>query len=264
MAAMVARLALNAEAVGLTFPSMKFPQPLISGHLLRRYKRFLADVEMEGGATVTAHCPNSGSMLGLCGEGFPVWLSTSYNPKRKLAHTLELVEAGGTLVGVNTHRANTIAEEAVREGLVPELAGYRSLRREVKYAGNSRIDLLLEDEAKPPCYVEVKSVTLRRNTEEKKGIAEFPDAVTARGTKHLHALAEMVREGARAVMLYLAQRGDCREFRIADDIDPAYAKAYEQARTAGVEILRYDCKLSTAGIVLGGPFPLARNRLKNT
>ncbi len=235
---------------------MKFPGPLQGGRLLRRYKRFLADVELDDGETVTAHCPNSGSMLGLCAEGSPVWLSTSDNPKRKLAQTLELVQADGALVGVNTHRANAIAEEAVREGRIPELAGYHSLRREVKYAGTSRIDLLLEDEAKAPCYVEVKSVTLRRNANKKKGIAEFPDAVTARGTKHLHALSEMVREGARAVMLYLVQRGDCGEFRLAADIDPAYAKAFEQARTTGVEILCYTCKPSPTGITLGGPLSI--------
>lgn len=235
---------------------MKFSEPLLGGRLLRRYKRFLADVELDSGGTVTAHCPNPGSMLGLCGEGSPVWLSTSDNPKRKLTHTLELVEAAGVLVGVNTHRANAIAEEAIRKGSVAELAGYQSLRREVAYAGNSRIDLLLEDEGRPPCYVEVKSVTLRRNSDEKKGIAEFPDAVTARGAKHLHALAEMAGQGARAVMLYLAQRGDCTEFRIATDIDPVYAKAFEQARAAGVEILCYNCKLSPTGIVLGGTLPL--------
>jgi len=241
---------------------MKFPQALQGGRLLRRYKRFLADVELDDGETVTAHCPNSGSMLGLCAEGSPVWLSTSDNPKRKLAQTLELVEADGTLVGVNTHRANAIAEEAVRQGEIPELTGYGSLRREVKYAGNSRIDLLLEDEAKAPCYVEVKSVTLRRNSDEKKGIAEFPDAVTARGAKHLHALAEMVREGARAVMLYLVQRGDCGEFCLAADIDPAYAESFEQARAVGVEILCYDCKLSPVGIVLGGPLPVLSGETK--
>jgi sugar fermentation stimulation protein A len=194
-------------------------------------------------------------MLGMCGEGFPVWLSTSDNPKRKLAHTLELVEADGALVGVNTHRANAIAEEAICQGKISELAGYESLRREVKYAGNSRIDLLLEDKAKAPCYVEVKSVTLRRNSGEKRGIAEFPDAVTARGTKHLHALGAMVEEGGRAVMLYLVQRGDCREFRIAADIDTVYAKAFERAQTAGVEILCYNCKLSLMGIILGDPLP---------
>lgn len=253
---MVACPALNAKAASLTLPAMKYPEPLIGGRLLRRYKRFLADVELEDGETVTAHCPNSGSMLGLCAEGSTVWLSTSDNPKRKLAQTLELVNADGTLVGVNTHRANAIAEEAVHQGKIPELTSYGSLRREVKYAGNSRIDLLLEDDAKPPCYVEVKSVTLRRNSGEKKGIAEFPDAVTARGTKHLHALAEMVREGARAVMLYLVQRGDCGEFRLAADIDPAYAESFEHARTAGVEILCYSCKLSPTGIILGGPLPL--------
>jgi len=241
---------------------MRFSQTLQSGRLLHRYKRFLADVELESGLTITAHCPNSGSMLGMCGKGFQVWLSTSDNPKRKLAHTLELVEADGVLVGVNTHRANAIAEEAIRQAEISELTGYESLRREVKYAGNSRIDLLLEDEAKVPCYVEVKSVTLRRNSDEKKRIAEFPDAVTARGTKHLHALGAMVEKGARAVMLYLVQRGDCKEFRIAADIDTVYAKAFEHAQAAGVEILCYNCSLSLMGIVLGSTLPIFSGEAK--
>ena len=235
---------------------MKFSAPLLGGRLLRRNKRFLADVELDSGVTITAHCPNSGSMLGLCRKGAPVWLSTSDNPKRKLVHTLELVEANGSLVGVNTNRANAITEEAVREGLVVELAGYKSLRREVTYSSNSRIDLLLENNGKPPCYVEVKSVTLRRDGGTQEGTAEFPDAITARGSKHLYALAEVVGQGARAVMFYLVQRGDCGEFRIAADIDPTYAESFEHGRAMGVEILCYNCKLSPTGINLSGPLPL--------
>ena len=233
--------------------AMNFPDPLIRGRLIRRYKRFLADVTLETGDTVTAHCANPGSMMGLAEPDSEVWLSPSRNPTRKLAYSWELVRAGAGLVGVNTARPNALVEEALAAGRVAELVGYGRIRREVPYGANSRIDLLLEDDARPPCYVEVKSVTLCRGG----GLAEFPDAVTARGAKHLGELATVAATGARAVLLYLAQRDDCTRFAVAADIDPAYARAAAAARSAGVEILCYACAVSPAGIALTAPLPFA-------
>ena len=237
---------------------MNFPDPLIPGRLVKRYKRFLADVELPGGEVVTAHCANSGSMMGLKDPGMDVWLSPSRNPARKLKYTLELVAADGALVGVNTALPNGLAEDAILAGKIPELVGYGRLRREVKYGKNSRIDILLEDDAQaspglPPCYVEVKSVTLSRE----RGLAEFPDAVTARGAKHLVELGDMVEDGNRAVMLYLAQRADCDRFAIAADIDPGYQKALDAALERGVELLCYTCVLTTESISVDAPLPFA-------
>jgi len=222
---------------------MQFPTPRISGRLQRRYKRFLADVELENGDLVTAHCANPGSMMGLDAPGTRVWLSTSDNPKRKLKYSWELLEVdlgrGPALVGINTGHPNGIVAEAIAADAVAELTGYANLRREVKYGRNSRIDILLEDDGRPPCYVEVKNVHLMRQA----GFAEFPDSVTARGAKHLAELANMVHEGARAIMFFLVQRNDAERFDLAGDIDPTYVKAYEEARAAGVETLVYSCKL---------------------
>ena len=173
---------------------MRFVDPLISGRLVRRYKRFLSDIELKNRDRVTAHCPNPGSMLGLAEPGMAVWLSPSRNPARKLAFTWELVDAGASLVGINTGWANEVVAEALEARRIEELAGYPELRREVRYGENSRIDFLLEAPGRPACYVEVKSVTLRRD-----GRAEFPDAVTARGTKHLGELSDMVAAGSRAL-----------------------------------------------------------------
>lgn len=232
-----------------------FDIPLTRATLVRRYKRFLADVELPGGEVVVAHCANSGSMMGLCDPGATVWLSPNQNPKAKLDWRWELVEVNGTLVGINTARPNRIVEVAIGAGEIPELTGYENLRREVKYGENSRIDLLLEKPGLPSlpglCYVEVKNVTLRRDKE-----AEFPDAVTARGTKHLGELANMVREGHRAVMFYLVQRGDCEVFTIAGDIDPAYAEALKEATEAGMEVLCYACAVTTRDIRIARPLPL--------
>jgi len=229
---------------------MIFDPPLLLGQLVRRYKRFLADVELEGGIE-TVHCANPGSMMGLAEAGSPVWLSRSANPARKLPLTWELVGvAGGVLVGINTGYANRLAEEALGRGLIPGLAGYQSWRREVAYGAGSRIDFLLTAPDRPPCYVEVKSVTLARGE-----AAEFPDSVTARGTRHLRELVEMRRQGARSVMLFLAQRQDCRSFAVAGDIDPAYAAALAAASGAGVEILAFGCRVSPQGIELGGALP---------
>ncbi len=219
---------------------MEFPTPLISGTLIKRYKRFLSDITLENGDVVTAHCANSGSMMGLKEPGYKVWLSTSDNPKRKLKFSWELVDTGSALVGVNTSHPNKIVSEAISNGEIAELAGYDILRNEVKYGENSRIDILLQSEGKADCYVEVKNVTLSRED----GLAEFPDAVTARGTKHLKELANMVEQGHRATMFYLVQRTDCVRFSLASDIDPAYSKAFKEAVAAGVEIICYDCHIT--------------------
>jgi len=239
---------------------MRFADPLRRGRLIKRYKRFLADVRFDDGEAVTAHCPNPGSMLSVSDPGSTVWLSRSDNPKRKLAHTLELIETPGGLVGVNPNRANDLAREAIAEGRIAALAGYAAIRREVRYGENSRIDLLLEDDGRPACYVEVKSVTLRRDggaAGDGMGLAEFPDAVTKRGAKHLGELAAMAAGGARAVMLYLAQRGDCGRFAVAADIDPGYAQARAEAAAAGVEMLAFRCTVSAEGIAVADPLDFA-------
>ena len=226
---------------------MKFAAPLISGRLVKRYKRFLADVVLdEGNEEITAHCANSGSMKGLLADGADVILSYHDSPKRKLKYSWELVRAQkqdgtwGALVGINTGLPNKIVEEAILAGKITSLDGYENLRREVKYGKNSRIDILLEDENKPPCYVEVKNVTLSRED----GLAEFPDAVTSRGAKHLQELSDMVAEGHRAVMVYLVQRPDCTRFSIAADIDATYAEELKAARKAGVETIICGCQVT--------------------
>lgn len=235
---------------------MRFSPDLIEGRLLRRYKRFLADVELASGETVTAHCANPGSMLGLAEPGVAVWLSKSDNPKRKLAYSWELVEVdlgrGPALVGINTGHPNALAAAAIAAGAIPELAGYGSLRREVRYGRNSRIDILLEHEGRGPCYVEIKNVHLMRRA----GRAEFPDCVTARGAKHLVELTDVVAQGGRAVMLYLVQRGDAETFSLAHDLDPGYAAAFAKARAGGVEALSYACELTPEGIEVAGALPI--------
>ncbi len=208
---------------------MKFPDPLLKGTLVKRYKRFLADVVLDSGEAVVAHCANSGSMLSVNTPGAEVWVSPARNPERKLRYTWEMIRIGGKLVGINTQHPNLLAAEAVAAGALPELAGYTVVRREVKYGRNSRIDLLLEADGRPPCYVEVKNVTMRRDLTD-AGAAEFPDAITARGAKHLDELAAMKAEGYRAVMLFLAQREDCRRFALAADIDPLYAAGLARAK----------------------------------
>jgi len=236
---------------------MRFPAPLFPATLVRRYKRFLADVVLASGETVTVHCANPGSMIGLNAAGARVWLSTSANPKRKLVHSWELIEidlgAGAELVGINTTHPNALAAEAITAGAIPELGGYASLRREVKYGKNSRVDFVLESPARPPCYVEIKNVHLMREA----GLAEFPDAVTNRGAKHLADLGGMATAGARAVMLFLIQIGSARRFKLARDIDPAYGAAFDAARAMGVEALAYRCGITCEGIEVAEPVPIA-------
>ena len=231
---------------------MKFPDPLLRGTLISRYKRFLVDVELDSGETVTAHCANSGSMLSVNEPGSEVFLSPARNLDRKLKYTWEMIRVGRTLVGINTSLPNGLVEEAVLDGTIVELGGYGRLRREIKYGKNSRIDLLLEDIDKKKCYVEVKNVTMKRDL-SKDAPVEFPDGVTARGAKHLVELADMVAAGHRSVMMYLVQRQDSRTFSIASDIDPVYAKGLRTAIAAGVEILCYGCKLTATEIRVAAP-----------
>lgn len=226
---------------------MRFETPLQRGTLIARYKRFFADVRLETGETVVAHCPNPGAMLGLCDPGLPVWLSRSDDPKRKLAHTLELVRVADGLVGVNTMHPNRIAFEAIAGGRVPELAGASAMRREVRYDQDSRIDILLEHDEGRRTFVEVKNVHLLR----RPGLAEFPDCATARGVKHLKALQRVVEAGDRAVMLFVVQASGCSLFDTADDIDPTYGAALREAALRGVDVLVYDCHLSPEAIELG-------------
>ena len=230
-----------------------FPEPLVKGTLIQRYKRFLADVELERGAVVIAHCVNTGSMSGCKEPGSTVYLSRANNPKRKLKFTWEIIEVGGATIGINTSLANRIAENAIQNQKVEELTGYDALRREVKYGESSRIDIFLEDPVKGTCFVEVKNVHLKRDTG-----AEFPDSVTARGTKHLFELSSMVDQGHRAVMLYLVQRQDCIDFRIASDIDPKYHNAFETALDIGVEALCYTCQLQPSGIEIDRSLRIVR------
>jgi sugar fermentation stimulation protein A len=223
---------------------MKFDPPLIKTKLLKRYKRFLADVEMPDGSVTTVHCPNPGSMMGLTEPGNTAWISDSQNPKRKLRYTFEIVEVNGEMVGVNTNRPNALAIEAITAGIIPELATFDELKTEVKYGKNSRIDILLSSEGKPDTYVEVKNVHFIRTP----GIHEFPDSVTARGAKHLDEMAEEVRKGNRAVMLYVIQRNDGDRFRFAADLDPIYVAAFKNAKKVGVEAIAITCDVTTDGI----------------
>ena len=235
---------------------MRFASPLERGTLIRRYKRFLADVTLADGTETTIHVPNPGAMLGLTSPDLPVWMSRSPDPKRKLPLTLEMVDLPGAgLVGVNTLNPNRIAERAVAEGGIPELAGYPILRREVRYDENSRIDILLQSDpdalTRPSCWVEVKNVHFSRSPP----LAEFPDCRTQRAVKHLKALERVVLAGGRAVLLFVVQRMDCDAFTTADDIDRAFGPALREAASRGVEVLCYSCHLSPEAIRLDRALP---------
>ena len=235
---------------------MRFPAPLMPATLVKRYKRFLADVVLPDGTTLTAHIANPGAMTGLATPGARVWLSKSDKPGRKLPHSWELIEVdlggGLELVGVNTAQPNPLVGAALATGLIPELSGYDNIRREVKYGKNSRVDFLLESATKPPCYVEIKNVHLMR----KAGLAEFPDAKTERGAKHLEELGDMVEQGNRAVMLFLIQIGSATRFKLARDIDPKYGAAYDRARSRGVEAMAWKCAITCEGIEMATPVPI--------
>lgn len=236
---------------------MRFSTPLVPAKLIRRYKRFLADCQLEDGREITAHCANPGSMLGLAEPGFRVWLEPNDDPKKKLKYGLRLVEpTEGVLVGVDTSVPNQALRAALAAGEVPGLEGYGTLRAEVKYGENSRIDFLLSEEGRRDAWVEVKSVTLSRRS----GLAEFPDSVTARGTKHLQELSRMAEVGHRAIMLYLVQRNDCDRMALAADIDPAYAAAFTKAQASGVEVIVLGTELSPDGVTPTGTLPFVPGR----
>ena len=232
---------------------MKFSQPLARGTLLKRYKRFLADVELDDGSVVTAHTPNTGSMLGCCAPGSRVWLSNSGNPRRKYALSWELVEAlPGVIVGINTGLPNKLVGEGIQDGTITALQGYDVIRREVRYgAENSRIDLLLEGKGKPDCYVEIKNVTLAQ-----EGIGYFPDAVSERGSKHLRELAQVVVGGKRAVICFCVQREDVAEVRPADRIDEKYGATLRQVLDAGVEAMAWRARVSADEIRVDTRLPV--------
>ncbi len=225
---------------------MDNPINYISGRLIKRYKRFFADVKLDSGKVVTAHCPNTGSMMGLLKEGNVVYLSKTDNEKRKLKYTLEIIKVQDACVGVNTHKANRIVEEGIVDKKISTLGKKYDFRREVKYGKNSRIDFLITNKKGEEIYLEVKNVTLSK----RNGIAEFPDAITERGSKHLLELIDVVKKKRRAIMLFLVQRDDCKKFRIAEEIDSIYKKNIINAKNAGVEILCYSCSFVRNNIEL--------------
>ena len=223
-------------------PTKKF----ISGKLIKRYKRFFADVQLDNNKEiVTAHCPNTGSMLGLLGEGNAVKLSETNKKDRKLKFTLEIIKSNGASVGVNTHRANRIVEAALLSNKIKNIKKIIQIKREVRYGENSRIDFLVNNKDEE-IYIEVKNVTLSL----KKGIAEFPDAITERGSKHLKELSKIKDKKTRAIMLYLIQRDDCKYFQIAKEIDEKYNSNLKKAIESGVEVLCYNCKFKNNKIEL--------------
>lgn len=233
---------------------MRFQTPLVAATLVRRYKRFLADMVLErDGREIVAHCPNPGAMLGLATPGARCWLEPNDDPRRKLAYGWRLVELpGGHMAGIDTAVPNRVVGAALRAGLIAPLAGYAEIRPEVRYGTRSRVDFLLTGAGCPPAWVEVKNVHLRRAGDW----AEFPDCVTARGARHLAELAARVAAGDRAVMVYLVQRSDCARLRLAADLDPAYARAFDAARAAGVEMLAFGTILSRDGVAIGPPLPV--------
>lgn len=226
---------------------MRFATPLVPATLIRRYKRFLSDIVLDDGREVTAHCPNPGAMTGLAAPGMRIWVEPNDDPKKKLKFGWRLTElSGGHMAGIDTGVPNRVVGEALRAGLVPGLAG--DVRAEVKYGTNSRVDFLVSCGGLDT-YVEVKNCHLRRTGT----LAEFPDCVTLRGAKHMNELAEMVQQGHRAVLVFLVQRTDCDRVAVAADIDPGYARAFEAARSAGVEIMALSSRITTEGVEAGPP-----------
>jgi sugar fermentation stimulation protein A len=231
---------------------MLFTKTLVEGRLIRRYKRFLADIQLPGGV-ITAACPNTGSLMGCCEAGSRVWLSESDSPSRKYRHTWEIVEVGEVMVGINTGLPNALVAEAIAAGVIAELAGYPSVRREVAFGEErSRVDLLLEDGRRAPCYVEVKNVTAAAS----RGVALFPDCVSERGAKHLRELARLKRQGLRPVQVYCVQRGDVNEVRPADGIDFEYGRTLREAIAAGVEVIAYRATVTAEEIRLAERIPV--------
>ncbi len=232
---------------------MRFQTPLVPARLIRRYKRFLADVSLESGGEVTVHCPNPGAMLGLAEPGMRVWLETNDDPRKKLKHGWRLVELPGDhLAGIDTSVPNRVVKEALLARAIPALSDYDKVTPEVRYGTNSRVDFVLQGPGLPNAYVEVKNVHLRRSG----ALAEFPDCVTKRGAKHLDELANVVAQGHRGMMLYLVQRTDCREFRLARDLDPGYSEAFDRARNAGVEAVCHTTRISTESVDIGEQLPV--------
>ncbi len=230
---------------------MKLP-PLTSGILIKRYKRFLADVDF-GGVIETVHCPNPGAMTGLKTPGMRVWCSTSDNPNRKLKKTLELVEADGVMVGINTNLPNKLVHEALSNAALPPFADYPNITPEFTYQKGTRFDFKVSEDTGSTIIIEVKNVHLARPNGPNPGVAEFPDSVTARGAKHLNILAEIAANGERAAMLYVIQRDDTVGFTLAEDIDPVYAEAFRKARDAGVAIHAWQCHIDTSEIKITTP-----------
>ena len=223
---------------------MKFNKKLLQGTLIKRYKRFFVDIKYKN-KTITAHCPNSGSMMGLLNKGNNVWFSESDNPKRKLKYTLQIVVVNNKPVGINTHLSNKIVLESLKNKKIKNLIKFTNIKSEIKFSDNTRFDFLISNN-KEKCFLEVKNVTLLRQD----NIAEFPDAITTRGTKHLKKLIEAKRKEYESCLLYLIQREDCKTFKIANDIDQEYKIAFNMAIENGVRILCYDCKLSNEEIIL--------------
>jgi len=221
---------------------MKFKEILLQGSLIKRYKRFFIDIKFKN-KTITAHCPNSGSMLGLLNKGNKIYFSKSDNPKRKLKYTAEIIEVKKNLVGINTHLSNKIVLEALNSQKIESLKKFNNIKAEVKFSDHTRFDFLITN-SKKKCFLEVKNVTLSRSPR----IAEFPDSITSRGTKHLNELINAKKMGFDSYMLYLIQREDCDSFKIAQDIDEKYKLAFDEALKNKVNILCYDCKLTNKEI----------------
>ena len=229
---------------------MKFKDKLLQGTFIKRYKRFFVNINY-GDKIITAHCPNTGSMMGLLNKGNKTWFSESNNPKRKLKYSLEIIKVGKSLVGINTLSTNKLVFEALNLKKIKKLTEFDNIKTEVKFSNSTRFDFLISN-SKEKCFLEVKNVTLLRN----KKIAEFPDSITSRGNKHLHELINAKKKGFQSYILYLIQRQDCKAFKIAEDIDINYKIAFDKALKAGVKILCYDCKINDEEVKLNNQIEL--------